>query len=610
VKITMRFEHAVVGALTFVLITAAASLSAQDLAVLHARSLNDVFDGVERISKASGQPVDRQELMGQATAMFGIDPGQFLDLERPVAVAMPVQGMMLQQNGLVAAVPVTDSAAAIDALKPLFESHTTDGELDVFSRAGQPMLYLMQAEGYVRVGGNRDLVTGFDPLAGVGAAADVSLEIFLEPVAPMISAGLQAVKEQLKSELEAELDSAVAGEEEVTVDSEALGPFFDFYVDGVQKLLANTSSIRLALDVDQTYAFFSKTLVAKKDSSLATFFAAQKAGVPETAGLADPSAAFYLAGTMSFDEEHRSWLKGFVERYMDVATAMFDSIAEGEDADTAADAEASDERKATMRLWKDYMTAMGGLSDRWVDCWRGDVVGSFDLPEGEPFTFTEIFGLSEEEGCRSLIADMGDQIRALTEENQELARIIKIEEGPAVGDAPSLLMEMDVMEMIDASGQPMEAEAEAAMKALYGERLSVAMASVGDHAVITGGGAAAEQLQSLVPRLSQPAAVPSLAPLSEGPGMSMLLNIGRFLEGMKGVVPEGELDLDGPMGGFRGEAGRIPMALRFDSESATFELAMSMKTIETIAAVAEEERAAAAAAEVSTGAEMIEEEID
>ena len=72
-----------------------------------------------------------------------------------------------------------------------------------------------------------------------------------------------------------------------------------------------------------------------------------------------------------------------------------------------------------------------------------------------------------------------------------------------------------------------------------------------------------------------------------------------------------EIDLDGPMGGFRGEAGRIPMALLFDSESATFELAMSMKTIETIAAVAEEERAAAAAAaEAAAEAELMEEEID
>jgi hypothetical protein len=226
------------------------------------------------------------------------------------------------------------------------------------------------------------------------------------------------------------------------------------------------------------------------------------------------------------------------------------------------------------------------------------LVGSFDLPEGRPFTFIEVFGLNDGEGCQSLIGDMGDQIRALAASNQDLAQVLSVGEGPLVGDVSSLLLSMDVMEMIDASGQPMDAETEAAMKALYGERLSAAMVTVGDHAVIAGGDDAVEQMQSLVGKLDSLPKAPSFAPLGDGPGVSMLLNIGRFLEGMKGVIPEEELDLNGAAGRFSGAAGRIPMALRFAPKSATFELAMSMETIETIAAIAEEDRARAAAAAV------------
>lgn len=592
---TVLRSFGIVAVFFMLVVGVAAPLPAQELAVLHAQSLGDVFDGIERVSQAVGQPIARQQLMGMASGMFGIDPGEFLDFGRPVAVALPVQGMMLQQNGLVAAVPVSNADAAFAALEKLFDGHTVEGDLHVFSRADTPMLYLTLSEGYLRVGGSRDLVAGFDPLAGGDPKTDLSLEIFLEPVAPMISAGLQGAKEQVKLGFENEIaDDAAAAGEEVPIDPDAMAPLFDFYFDGVQSLLANASSIRLALDFEEEDVLFHKTLVAKQDSPLARFFAAQKAGVPATAGVADPHAAFYLAGTMSFEDEHRAWLKQFADRYMEVATTIFDSMAAGGDGDDGAKTGMPD-----MQLWKDYMNAMAGFSDRWVDCWRGDMAVSFDLSVGKPFSFVEVFGLNPGAGCRGLLGEMSEQIEDLVEGNPDLAAVFTVADGPRVGGAASTLLELDMAAMAAASGEPMDAEAAKVIETLYGEKLVIAMATLGDNALAVGGADAGDRLRGAVSKLAGPAKAPSFAPLKKGPGMSMIINIGRFLDGLASALPEGELDLDGPVGALRGEAGRIPMGLKFGPDSATFELALPMKTIEAIAAIAEHERAEAAAAAAS-----------
>ncbi len=167
-----------------------ASSSAQDLAVLRAGSLNKVLTGVEEVSRATGQPVSREMVMGMATEVFGRDPSEFLDLDRPTAIAMPAEGMMLQQDGVVAAVPVTDVGAAMEALTARFPTHTVDGELHTFTSEEGPSLYVIASEDYVRLGANADLVTRTNPLEAGGSGSDLSLEIYLEPVAPMIEANL------------------------------------------------------------------------------------------------------------------------------------------------------------------------------------------------------------------------------------------------------------------------------------------------------------------------------------------------------------------------------------------------------------------------------------
>jgi len=72
--------------------------SAQDLLVARAESLNKVFDGMEAISNAAGQPFSREMVLGMGSEIFGSDPSGFLALDRPVAALMPMEGMMMQHG--------------------------------------------------------------------------------------------------------------------------------------------------------------------------------------------------------------------------------------------------------------------------------------------------------------------------------------------------------------------------------------------------------------------------------------------------------------------------------------------------------------------------------
>jgi hypothetical protein len=582
----MRFESRkiFVGVVALLVIGVAAPSFAQDIAVVKLHSLNKVFDSVEAIAQATGQPVDRDMLMGMGLGMLGIQQPEFLDMEKPLAVVMPAEGMMLQQNGVVAAVPVKDAGAAIEALTTLFPTHTSEGELHTFATDQGPVLFLLVTDGYVRFGGNSDLVTRFDPLAGPAPTPAISVEIFLEAIAPMLDAGLQAAK----SKVETELKNAPV-EEEMPYEPEAISSMLDLYFEGFQSLIASTSSIRIDLDVKDGYVQLSEALIPKKDSPLAGFIAAQKGGLPEIARLADSSSAIYVAGNITLTPELRAGVKNLADRYTEIISTMFDAQPEAESDEEAAEGKTS--------FWEEYMNAMAPFTEQWIGCMRGDLAGSFDFGSGGPFSFSEAFGMSSGDECQGLLDEMRAALTKAIAENEELSSTFSITEGPKIGDSKAFLMEFDMVSMVESLGQPIDTDASKAMKTIYGEKMEAAASTSGDYLVVAGGEGAAEQLKVLVSSLKGPAKLPSFAPLRDGPGFSMAINLGRFLSGIANIIPEGGEKLAGPAEALSGETGRIPMGIRFNDGEASFELAVSLKTIESIAAIVMEEKAKAMAAE-------------
>lgn len=576
-----------VASILIALVVAAPS-SAQDLVVARVESLNDLFDDFEAIASAVGQPMNREMVLGMGAQTFGSDPSAFLAMDRPVAAVMPVEGMMMMQKGVVVAVPVTDAAAAIEALASAYPNHQVEGDLHTFTSDEGPPFYLTAADGYVRVGGAANLVTTLDPLAGGPAGSTISIELFLEPVAPMIEANLGAAKTQMMSGLESEATGA-----EAPFDPVSMEPLLDAYFDGFRWLLANTSSIRLRLDVENGYVRFAKDLKPKPGGELAVFVEAQKGGLPGIAKLVDQEAAWYMAGRLSLTDEHRQGLKNFIDGYMDVMSSMFDSQAgpggageAGDDSD-AAQAEA-------MAFWTEYMTALSPWAGRWMECLRGDMAASFDVPGGQPFRFMEAFGLVDSDECRSLVSEMGDELIETVGASEEMSDTFSLARGPKIAGAESLVMTFDMVKMLDEMGEGSDEQAAAMITAMYGEKMSGAMVTAGDVVLVAGGPQAVDELGELAAMLPKPGKVPSFSPLEVRPGLMFGMNIGATLTWMQQAIPEGEADLEGVADRLSGEVGRVPMAMTFGSKMATFDIAVSLKTIAAIAAIAQEQKTQAA----------------
>jgi hypothetical protein len=569
------------------------SSSAQNLLAARAESLNEVFDGMEEISSAVGQNLSRERVLGMGSEIFGSDPSEFLALDRPVAALMPMEGMMLQQKGVVVAVPVTDAAAAIEALASRFPDHAVEGELHTFSTDQGPVLYLTAANGYLKLGGDADLVTRIDPLAAGPTGSTLSVELFVEPIAPMIEANLAMARAQLMSSLETE----AAGDAEMRYDPATMGPILDIYFDAFRWLLANTNSVRLRLDVDHGYVRFAKDLIPKPGSGLAGFVEAQKGGLPEIAKLADEESAWYMAGQLTLTDEHRQGLKNFVDGYIDLMSSMFATQAGSADAGAAeATSEPVSAEDKAMAFWNEYMAVISPYASRWIDCLRGDMVASFDFPDGQPFQFFEAFGLVDGDECANLVSEMSDDLINAVGSVEELSDVFTVAKGPEIGNSESLVMTFDMVKMLDEMGQASDEQAEAMMTAMYGERMSGAMVTAGDVVLAAGGTHAVDHLGDMVAMLPAPGKAPSFSPLAVRPGLMMGINIGPMLSWMKTAIPESPSALESAAERLSGGVGRVPMSMSFGTQIATFEIAVSLETVKAIATIVEEERAKTAEA--------------
>jgi hypothetical protein len=381
------------------------------------------------------------------------------------------------------------------------------------------------------------------------------------------------------------MERAAEAESEVPYDPAAMEPIFDAYIDGFRWLVNNTSSVRLRMDVDDDHFRFAKDLVPRPDSQLLAFIDSQKGGLPKIAKLTDSSAAWYMAGQVTLSDEHRQGLTAFANSYVDVMSSMVASQTPADDPDaTSADAD-------PMAFWNEYMAMFGPYVGRWMECLRGDVVASFDAVAGEPFGFTEAFGLVDKDTCSTLVAEMGDDFAKAIEAGSELADVVEVGQGPKIGGAESLVVKFDLVQMVEEMGQPTDEDTGAVLKNLYGEEMSAAMVTTGDVVLAAGGANAADQLGQLAVKLKAPGKAPSFSPLKNRPGFMMGLNLGAMLNWIKSTAPDDSAEIENAAKRLGGENGRVPMAMVFADRMATFDMAVSLATIEVIAEIAAEQRA-------------------
>lgn len=564
----------------------------QQLALLRVESLDGAFADLETLAEAVGTEFERGAVLGPAMQQFGIDDPSILDFKRPLVMVLPMEGMMLQQKGLVAAFPVTDSEKVFAALAAGFSGHEEIEGLHTYSNEAGPALFALGRDGYVIAGGTSDLVKRFDLGVGLDRGdappGNIMLDLYLEPVAPMLQMGLMQGKEQLKSHLE-----TAGGDADSPIQPADMKGFVDVYATLVQNVLNNVSRIQMSVQLDGSYTLLHERLVPKAGSTLAELVGAQKAGFPGSAGLVDSKAPMVSVSSLKLTPRFREALKTFVGDYLTavrpiihrVGPGFLGELPEGKEAGPALDS---------------LMDQVQSSVDRMIDCIRGDGASSFDFAGEGGFAMVEAYGWETTEACRKFPQEQMKLWGEITASFPKLNEFVTYSDGGTVAGATVFAFNMDMKRLAEVMG---EGDAEVAemteiFEKVYGEGISGRTAYVDDLALAVAGSDADAKLQALIAKRGQVGlkglAPSDFAPLGSGAGVFVRLDMGRFLQNVRSWMPEEERndpEFNQVVEVFSGPAGRIPFGLVFDGGGASGQIAVPMATIEAIGKMAAEEEA-------------------
>ena len=94
---------------TLAIFTLVLPIQAQNVLTVRVESFEALLDDVDTIAVALGQPKGSAEnWLAMAQGMLGMPQFDWIDRKNPVVLALPLEGMMLGQNGFVGALPVAD----------------------------------------------------------------------------------------------------------------------------------------------------------------------------------------------------------------------------------------------------------------------------------------------------------------------------------------------------------------------------------------------------------------------------------------------------------------------------------------------------------------------
>ena len=575
-----------------ILVLLALPASGQQLALLRVESLDGAFGDMEALATAVGTEFKRGDVLGPALSEFGITDSSLLDFKRPLVMVLPMEGMMMQQKGLVAAFPVAEAGPVFEALAGNFAAHEELEGLHTYSTEAGPSLYALSRDGYLIAGGTRELVQRFDLAVGLdrgdGPPGNLMLDLYLEPVAPMLQMGLMSGKQQIINTLE-----QAPGDPDSPFQPSDMRGFIDLYATLVQNVLNNVSRIQFSLQLDGSHVLVHKRLAPKAGSTLAALVGAQKGGFPKVAGFVNPDAAMVGSSSLALTPAFREALKAFVGEYISAARPIVHRMAPaflGELPEGADPKAALDELLGQMRT----------SADQTIDCFRGDGAGSFDFATEGGFDMVEAYGWETSEACRKYPQEQMKLWGEVLARFPRIGEFVSYSDGGNIGGASTYVVNVDMKSLFEAMG---EADAEMAemtemIGKMYGDGLSVRTAYMDDLVVAVAGAGAEADLQALLAKRGQvglkgltPA---DFTPLGKGTGIFLRLDMGRFLESAKAWIPEEERDDEDfarVVAAFSGPAGRIPMGMVFDGGGATGQIAVPMATIEAIGKMVAEEKA-------------------
>lgn len=608
----------------------AAAAADQDIATLRVSSVNAVLGDLERLAATLGLPVDGDEVLDGAMAPLQLPGLALIDRSRPAALVFPARGLAVGANALAGALPVSDVEAALLLLEERYETHGVNGSTHTFSRSGGTSLVVRAEEGYLVVGLDPTVVGNVDLAAVLGGGdlppGNISLDIYLEEVAPVVQAGLLQGRQMVQVQMEAaaaeateeeekpegpaapseegvteeeeaapDEEGATEGEEaapdeegssdegitiEPVYDPQALMPVVDLYFDFIRDAINNVSRVQISIEVTGEHLLLHERLSPRAGSTLAGLVAAQSGGFPDLARLVDPEGAMMtMVGQVTRTPEFDAALAGYAGRYLDAVGGLMSGLGD----------------QPFLEQYMGMMDSAPPLVEKWLACYRGDMAATFDIGLESGMRMTQVMGVRDAEACRTVMAQSSELMEAVPagtdgEPFFDYAENVFSHAG-VTANRTEMRFPLSVVE--DAEGE----EAAELMRAMFGgDRLVTYQGLTGEHMVFTLGQEAEQAFKDVVDRVAaggggKGLTEASFAPLVAGPGFLAVFDLGAFLELAAGFAENDEESEE--IGLLAGTPGRVVYGARFSGTGLEIDLAFPLETLsywgKAIAAAAAED---------------------
>jgi len=501
-------------------------IQAQNVLTIRVDSFESLVDDVDAIAVALGQPKGSADgWLQMAQGALGMPQFDWVDKKSPFVLALPLEGMMLGQNGFVGALPVSDVDAAVSAMKSAVEGVEVDENGLIHVPTGeQSEMVLLPKNGYLVFGQNPNLVGGFDPTELLSGAhlppGTIAAEFNVDSMRAMIGMAMQGARQNIAATI-----AQKAEEQGEALDAESAAAVANMGIEWVEALVANTRSVQLALELTDSHLIVHNHYLPVSGSALEGFLRAQKGGMPDVARLLDgEDSSMTLVGNVTWTDEAIAAFEGLMNGY---ATLVQDVMAKNEELG---------EMGALAELMPQIMDQYGSM---WK-CMRGDIAQVVHLSDG--LQFTQVSGIRDSEECGDLDQRVLDMTSELPEELSEIFTISP--NGLTHRGVTALEYGMDFGKFGDLSDEEGVEEAMTMLNGMFGEDGFKTYMALSDGYWISSGGAGADvSMRRLIDRIKDKKRgggidETAFEPFTVGAGLYFMMDFGRFFGGLSGFLPE------------------------------------------------------------------------
>lgn len=369
-------------------------VQAQNVLTIRVESLDALLADVDTVAVALGRdPGSARALVQRVADQLGLGSLDRIDGAKPLVVALPLQGMMLGDQGFVGAFPVADVEATIAAMKSGKQGVFVDENGLIHVPMGEaPELLLLPSKGYLLYGHNPNLIGGFDPTELLSGAhlprGTIAAEFNADPLRAMIGMGMEGARQALAGVI---AQGAEKGGR--ALDAETTAALANTIVGWAAALVDNTRSIQLSLQVSDKHLVVHNRYLPVEGSTLAALLQTQKGGMPEVARLLDGNgASMTMVANVNLTDEATAALAGFMQGY----GALLQSVLSG-----------NTEMGPLAGLMPTLMEQSTGM----LKCMRGDLAQVMDTT-ADGLRYALVSGLRDTQECRTLDQTVGKILSA------------------------------------------------------------------------------------------------------------------------------------------------------------------------------------------------------